>query len=283
MCARNINGLPNKDIEISNLTLSWFQNNLTKNILLQLEKIFFCGNLGDPCATPELLKIIEYIKFENPAITIGINTNGSIRNINWWKQCAQLLTGRYDYVIWSIDGLEDTNHLYRHNVNWNKLIANAKSYIEAGGIAHWDMLVFEHNKHQVEHCLSLATDLGFSWFRIKETDRWDHYKDLGISSASEYAPIDYASVETVNCERNQENSEYIDSYGEIWPCCHIAEAKYNFVYKKTYTDIQKYTPKELCNLYQKKLDTNKPFDICKRSCAANLNKKSQWKKEICIK
>lgn len=283
MCARNINGFPNNQIEISSLGLSWVKNNLTKDKLLQLDKIFFCGSLGDPCAAPELLNIIEYIKQQNPTITVGINTNGSIRNNNWWIRCAKLLSGNLDYVVWSIDGLEDTNHLYRKNVVWNKIISNAKAYISAGGKAHWDMLVFEHNKHQVDKCLSLATELGFSWFRVKETDRWDHYTDLDIFSASKYTEINYDNVDNISCQRNQENSEYIDSYGNIWPCCHIAEAKYNFLYKKKYTDIQGYSSKQLCSIYQERLDSNKPFDICKRSCGITHGKKSQWKQEICIK
>jgi hypothetical protein len=44
--------------------------------------------------------------------------------------------------------LEDTNHLYRENVEWKKIMENARAFISAGGTAHWDMLIFDHNKHQ---------------------------------------------------------------------------------------------------------------------------------------
>ena len=55
-----------------------------------------------------------------------------------------------DKVIFAIDGLEDTNHLYRVNTNFNKIMENAKAFINAGGIARWDFIAFAHNEHQIE-------------------------------------------------------------------------------------------------------------------------------------
>lgn len=283
MCARNINGNNDENLITASLTLEWFSSNISEKEIKFLDKIFFCGNLGDPCAAIELLDIISYIKKANNNITVGINTNGSIRNQEWWSDCAALLSGIYDYVVFSIDGLEDTNHLYRKNVSWDKIISNAKSFINAGGTAHWDMLVFDHNKHQVDKCLQLATDLGFSWFRVKETDRWDIYKDTNLTSPSEYLEFDYNSITEINCERNRENSEYIDSYGKVWPCCHIAEAVSNKVSLYKNLDLLEFSSTELCKVYQEKLDNNNPFYVCKRSCGVKNNKRSQWKKEICIK
>ena len=34
-------------------------------------------------------------------------------------------------VVWGIDGLEDTTHLYRRNVKWDKLQENFRAYIRA--------------------------------------------------------------------------------------------------------------------------------------------------------
>ena len=91
----------------------------------------------------------------------------------------------YDYDVFSIDGLEDTNHIYRVGVQFKKIMENAKAYIDTGASAHWDMLVFDHNKHQVDECRQLADTMGFTWFRSKETDRWDQYQFDHIKSAKE--------------------------------------------------------------------------------------------------
>ena len=156
-CARNINGEDiNPNIKLGSINLQWFKNNLTATNLKNVNKIFFCGNVGDPVANPDLLKIIRYLKDQKESIVIGLNTNGGIKTPIWWTNLAKLLNGPYDYCVFSIDGLEDTNHIYRKNVKWNKIQENAKAFTKAGGSAHWDMLVFEHNKHQVEESKELA-------------------------------------------------------------------------------------------------------------------------------
>ena len=53
-------------------------------------------------------------------------------------------------IVFSVDGLEDTNHIYRRGVKWEKLFANMKAYSETGAMGIWEFLIFDHNKHQVE-------------------------------------------------------------------------------------------------------------------------------------
>lgn len=276
MCARNVNG---KGCVVSLLDLNFedFKKNL-HNHLPSLKKIFFCGSVGDPCADKNLLEKIAYAKKINKDIIIGINTNGSIRNPAWWTKCANLLTGVYDYVVFSIDGLEDTNHIYRVGVQFEKVIQNAKAYIDAGASAHWDMLVFDHNKHQVEQCKQLADKMGFTWFRSKETDRWDEYNFNHIKPVKTHNYIDYDMITSIQCERNEEDSTYIDYKGQEFPCCHIAESYYKG--KERHKDILQYTPEKLMEEYQTRLDNGNPFYVCKRSCGKTLNKRSQWKQEI---
>ena len=281
MCARNING-EGCTVSLGDLSFTQFQTKVTTSIV-SLEKIFFCGSLGDPCADKDLLKKIEWIKSIRPSIVVGINTNGSIRNPKWWTECANLLNGVYDYVVFSIDGLEDTNHIYRVGVQFNKIIQNAQAYIDAGGSAHWDMLVFRHNKHQIDSCRQVAEDMGFTWFRSKETDRWDQFNLERLKPASDVKDIDYTQVNQVQCERNEEHSTYIDYTGKEFPCCHIAEMYYSVAQKDNHQDILSHSPEELMIEYQTRLNNNNPFYVCKRSCGKTLNKRLQWKQEVQLK
>lgn len=280
MCVRNpYNQNLNPNISLQDLTLEWFKTNINKEEFNLLEKIYFCGNSGDPAASKELLDIIKFIKEQNPGIVVGLNTNGSLKTKAWWKELGLLLSGHLDYVVFSIDGLEDTNHIYRKNTSWKKIIENATSYISAGGVAHWDMLVFDHNKHQVEQALATATELGFSWFRVKETDRWNEFdlEKLDIKPASNILPKE--SSNNINCERDREQSLYVDSQGKEWPCCYLASYYINPLVD---TEIKKYNREELFDLYKERLN-NCPLDVCKRSCSITSNKRDQWKKEIQIK
>ena len=62
----------------------------------------------------------------NPKLEIGLNTNGSARTEKWWGEMANVL-GDNGYVVFSIDGDEETNHIYRRYTDYNKIIRNAKT------------------------------------------------------------------------------------------------------------------------------------------------------------
>jgi|TARA_B100001964_G_scaffold189369_1_gene211011 MoaA/NifB/PqqE/SkfB family radical SAM enzyme len=283
MCARNVFGHHvNPNINLRNLSLEWFEKNIAPTKIKNLKKVFFCGNYGDPCANKSLLDICKFFRKHNSEITLGINTNGSIRNPKWWKECASMFKNTFDYVVFSIDGLEDTNHIYRKNVRWDKLIENAKSYIDSGGSAHWDMLVFDHNKHQVNECQLLANKLGFTWFRVKTTDRWDTYPvdKVELRPADKIEHISYKDNTSIRCERDNDKSIFLDYNGQLWPCCYIGEEYYNFVGYDNHNDLRQHKPDSLFEEYKNKLNNNTPFYVCKRVCGTQTNKKRQWKKEI---
>ena len=66
MCARNINGKGlNPYITLKSLPLKWFKDNIQPNKIKQLDKMFFCGNVGDPASAPELIEIAKYFKQHN--------------------------------------------------------------------------------------------------------------------------------------------------------------------------------------------------------------------------
>ena len=170
MCARNVYGkMLNPYIKLKSLPLSWFQENISPAQIKNLDKIFFCGNVGDPATAPELVEIADFFKTHNEKITVGLNTNGGMKTKEWWTKLGNVLQGHLDYCVFSIDGLEDTNHLYRRNVRWIKVMENAEAFINTGASAHWDMLVFEHNKHQVEEAKELAKQMRSEFDKKKTT------------------------------------------------------------------------------------------------------------------
>ena len=282
MCARNVYGtMLNPYIRLKSLPLQWFQDNIKPDQIKKLNKIFFCGNVGDPASAPELLDIIEYFKSNNKDLVVGLNTNGGLKTSEWWTKLGNLLKGNLDYCVFSIDGLEDTNHLYRRNVRWQKVVENAQAFISTGASAHWDMLVFEHNKHQIHEIRNYANEMGFTWFRTKETDRWDTYtKNLGLMPVDDYQPPSYGR--NVFCEKDRDESVFLDYTGKYWPCCHMAEAYLNKVGLELHSDIRDYNNNELFREYKARLVTETPFYICRRACGTK-GKRSQWKNEEQLK
>lgn len=137
--------------------------------------VFINGNFGDPIMYPHLMEVVKMCKNAGiPQVTLS--TNASAQTEAWWTELGTVMSG-LDKVIFAIDGLEDTNHLYRVNTSWKTIMRNAKAFIAAGGRARWDFIGFEHNEHQVEEARQLATDMGFKNFRYKRSNRYVIPKD----------------------------------------------------------------------------------------------------------
>jgi hypothetical protein len=100
-----------------------------------------------------------------------MHTNGSAKRPEWWAELARII-GRKGHVVFSLDGLEDTNHLYRQGTVWANIMKNAQTFINAGGRARWDYIVFAHNEHQVEAAEQLSKSMGFDRFQFKKSARF---------------------------------------------------------------------------------------------------------------
>jgi MoaA/NifB/PqqE/SkfB family radical SAM enzyme len=171
-CGRNINGgEQNPYIKNRELTLADIRQFIPIELCKQLSNIYMCGNYGDPIVAQDTLEAFRYFREQNPDLLLSMNTNGSARSIEWWTDLAKVY-GDKGYVIFSIDGLEDTNHIYRQNTIWSKIIENVSAFIQAGGKARWEYIVFRHNEHQVEEARELANTLGFEQFTVKKSARF---------------------------------------------------------------------------------------------------------------
>jgi sulfatase maturation enzyme AslB (radical SAM superfamily) len=264
MCLRETDLEFNKDQQ-NHLTLDQISKHYTDNAISKLEKMFMCGIYGDPAAGRHTLEIYKYFRKINPDITLGMNTNGAIQTTSWWHKLANILNKPRDYVVFSIDGLEDTNHLYRVNVQWERLVKNAQAFIEAGGNAHWDMLVYKHNQHQVDTCEKIAKDMGFKWFRAKVSRR-------GFTETLQFPegwePVTLAPG-PIKCHALTESSEYIDAQGRLAPCCWIGGRQSNFE-----SDF---------NQIQNSWSTSNPNATCKSVCSTTNNQSTflnQWQREV---
>lgn len=264
MCLRNVmGGKINPQLPITDLGLNDFQSMLTPQFIQQLKRIYFCGNYGDPLAAEELLDVIGWLRHVSTNLKIEVFTNGSLRSSSWWKQLA--ITGTI--VRFAIDGLEDTNHIYRRGTSFKKIIENATSFINAGGIAQWDYIVFKHNEHQIENAQKLSEGLGFKQFQIKKSGRFfSNSKSIGKDSQPVHHPQTnmvqyeiekpsrpqyindalkkeqmlikkYHSLERyldqtpIQCKVAIEKSLYLSAEGLIFPCCWTANQLYPWYYK----------------------------------------------------
>lgn len=265
LCARETDTTFDKKSK-HHLRIEHIQRHFSDRVISKLDKMFMCGNYGDPAAGYYTMDIYNYFRSVNTEITLGMNTNGAVQTTFFWHALGKLFNKPHDYCVFSIDGLEDTNPVYRKNVDWNKLMNNVQAFIAAGGSAHWDMLVYKHNQHQVDECEQLARAMGFTWFRAKVSKR-------GFTDRLEF-PIGWQTPETnpgpIDCHVLKEKSMFIDAQGRTSPCCWIGNRQNNFVQDDLKT--VKLTWK-----------TATPDPVCVSACATNKNKtvfQDQWQREI---
>ena len=258
-CPRNVYGGKTLD-NLPHLfwTLNSFKKVFTANVLNHIQTLYFCGTYGDPLACKDLIPICHYVKESAPRIKLGIHTNGGLKGTNIFKKLATYV----DTIAFGIDGLSDTNHLYRRNVVWSKVIANATAYIQSGGDAVWDYIVFRHNQHQVSTARTLSKELGFSKFNIKRTSRFfnkahklvdsvDVQNMKGEYEYSIYPPTDkeyynpsldtwhnldtkeYLKTTCITCHSMHNYWIYVDESGYIFPCGWTSDRMYGYEAEQT--------------------------------------------------
>ena len=166
--------------------------------------VFINGNFGDPIMYPHLLEVVKMYKDAGvPQVTLS--TNGSVHKPEWWIELASIMR-KPDKVIFAVDGLEDTNHLYRVNTNFNKIMENAQAFIDAGGLARWDFIAFAHNEHQIEEAKELANKMGFVKFRYKKSNRYvipTHYAGDGEEKVETKTELKFVAKQHVAMEKKK--------------------------------------------------------------------------------
>jgi len=168
--------------------------------------VFINGNYGDPIMYPYLLEVVKMCKDIGVA-QVTLSTNGSAQTEAWWIELASIMR-KPDKVIFAIDGLEDTNHLYRVNSKWNIIMRNAKAFIANGGIARWDFIGFAHNEHQIDEARQLAEDMGFVKFRYKKSNRYvipTHYEGEEVEAIETKKELTFVAKQHV--AKNKKNIE----------------------------------------------------------------------------
>jgi MoaA/NifB/PqqE/SkfB family radical SAM enzyme len=297
MCARNYHsGVENANLPLDEISLADFKHIVSPEVIAQVKLIYFCGNYGDPIISNNLINIVEYCKEQKQDIRIGIHTNGSARTTSWWTKLAKALPADH-CVHFALDGLEDTHHFYRVGTDFNKIIDNAKAFIDAGGRAEWVFLSFKHNEHQLGTAKQMAETLGFEkfshkatgrflekpWFDVLDKDGKVSYK-LEPPSEHKITFIDpkliknyKAAVETavIQCKVQQDKSLYIDAFKNIWPCCWIGALPY--IYSKPTDLIHMYQTDQtsVINLLVESIGGYDAIDLTRRSIKSVLED-PQW-------
>lgn len=249
MCSRYDSlGYLQSSLTEENLSLEIFFKLFTENFCAQLEHVYFSGVYGDPCIHPDLPKMVSWL-LDNGCKNISIDTNGGYRNESYWESLAR----QGVLINFSIDGTDnETLEKYRIGVSYEKVMKNLKAYVQKGGNAQWNFIVFKHNEHQVEEARQIAEELRIK-FRIKITQKFKKNKSFKVMKdgnhlydleppdnemyrhpnvgTEEHQPVKFTGLKienyknypakNISCKSKSRSEIFLSYSGSIFPCCYL--------------------------------------------------------------
>ena len=183
----------------------------------KIQQFLLCGDYGDSIYYPDLIKLIKRFR---DRISFQIITNGSRQTEKFWQNLSEVLTEN-DSIIFSIDGLENTNHLYRVNSDWESVMQGLDIMVKGPAHVHWKTIVFNFNYNKLDEIKNFAESRGAT-FHAKKTHR---FGDQSLAPPDNYVESnhlfqdDFIHNHQIEIEpRCEKEAKIITADGYLSPC-----------------------------------------------------------------
>jgi MoaA/NifB/PqqE/SkfB family radical SAM enzyme len=250
------NGLGKQDwLPLVQWDLKTFKKAFSVQELKKVNTFKFCGTWGDPVMAKELLEICKYIIKSNNHTRIGIDTNGSIRDEEWWWNLGVVCGPRLE-VVFAVDGIDQKMHeRYRRFTNLSKVLENMETLSMTKARVTSQTILFKHNQNYKEEIKKLVRNHGSSHHSFVVSDRFDKNPDGKRSFINEFGNSDFLEQADDDLLPNGKvagtnkrvldynitcrwaiprNEIVVNPDGQVMPCCFHANAHYKGRTDKTY-------------------------------------------------
>ena len=251
----NDNGLGKQDwLPLIQWDLDAFRKAFPPKELSYIALIDFCGTWGDPAMCKDLDKIFKYI-IENSKTKITMNTNGSIRDEEWWWNVG-ILCGKRLIVTFDVDGINQSMHeKYRRFTSLEKVLNNMYSLSQTKSIVTSQTILFKHNQDYQNEIRSLVKEYGSCSHTFVVSDRFERKNSIdgarkfinengneeyleeadglkdGIIAGTRVSQLESKIICRWAMPRNE---VVINPDGQVLPCCYHANGHYKFKFDHTY-------------------------------------------------
>lgn len=235
--------------------------NTIRNDRIKIKTLTFGGNNGDAIMHPHIIDFINMFWEASPETVINIQTNGSMRSVDWWSTLGSVLSNNHRHMVdIAIDGLEDTHEIYRVSAPFAKVLENTKALINSGAKVKVVTTAFTHNDHQIDAIKELAETVGAYTFLVRPS-----YNDIiPTSSKAIYTSnvynsprvykfksvgfkIDIAEDKGSPCKWYNMGKIWITPDGVVQPCCMLNINDYPDSYDKSLYSLEHHTLSEILN------------------------------------
>jgi MoaA/NifB/PqqE/SkfB family radical SAM enzyme len=140
------------------------------------------GDHGDVIYYPKLFYFLEKFRSSKKFMIV---TNGAYRDEKFWIElCARL--DQRDTIVFSIDGLEDTNHLYRINSDWKSTMLGVDIVGKTNINLHWQTNIFNFNHDKIDKIKEFAESKNAKFFVYKTA----RFGDDNLRPPEQYIDVD---------------------------------------------------------------------------------------------
>ena len=298
----NPNGLGKADwLPLVQWSIDQFKTAFPLKTMQRINCFYFCGTFGDPIMVKDFIEITEYI-IENSNAFISVDTNGSIRDEDFWWNLS-IVGGRRLTVRFAVDGINQEMHQhYRRFTNLSKVLNHMKVAAQTKCNVSVQTVLFKHNEDYKDEIRNLCKEYGATRHTFVNSDRFsdgeyitEHTDENGKEFILEKAGSNNIRPKTkltsnieydIKCAWAKPRNEVVISFdGQVLPCCYhqnnYTMKKNKFIEKspiyKEYEDNKLeynvfHTP--LHNIIDSKwwskslVDsiTNDPIETCIRNC-----------------
>lgn len=236
-----------------------------------LKLLNFCGSVDEPTLHPDILDIVKHFK---PFTDVNIASNGSTKTKEFWKKLGELGSS----VFFGLDGIDQESlEKYRIGSNFKKVQENWRAFIEAGGNAIWQFIVFDHNEHLLDDAERISEEEGFKRFRAIFSHR----------GGSGEVKKEVEEEKEIRCKYGNQKRIFINHSGAVLPCCYLnsealemlatkkRKTKFGKIYEGSggvlannlkYNTISEVIDGEMFDLIQKSWEWSDPVEKCWNTC-----------------
>lgn len=214
--------------------------------IIKIKHFHFSGKYGDPGMCKDLKQIVEYIINSNSDTTISINTNGSMRNEEFWFDLCGIGRERLE-LIFDVDGTNQEMHsFYRRGTSLDKVLNNIEAACQTVSKVSVLTVMFKHNEDYIEDIQNMCRKYGVKHFDTVEGNNFlygPNYKfidedgkeqvlqqitrkdrEQGLERTNRIVrdhrhSIDYKEIV---CAAAKEKNLQVSSNGLVMPCCHLS-------------------------------------------------------------
>ena len=211
-------------------------------VLERVNSVIYCGQVGDPALAPDVMEITEYLTYHG--LTVFFSTNGSIHSADWWAELAKC--GKDKLVVtWHPDSLKPNNNLYRIGSNTEKVLENIKAFNAANGRSSWRMIIFVHNKDEIDNHIDMSLETGCEHFTAIYGNGFEILDEYKVKNNGKEHVVRTAKPEwkwelekdptEIRCRAMVEMSLEVTAAGIVVPCCYFPNG-FRRVYSNFYID-----------------------------------------------